>query len=180
MLLALPAAATSVFVCEENGRKVFSQTPCSEKAQEIQIERPTRSVRIAPDMAPEDLAYFCSRVMQATEKAVQDRRQRYQSDGYGGYTSASNGEWQRHRNYVLSHVSNLQLLARDLPEVYGTVQELADWNFYGSSYGYGYDTSDASRTRGQRQCEERLGYVLQEAAALEAQRTRDYQRGFRR
>lgn len=180
MLLALPAAATSVFVCEENGRKVFSQTPCSEKAQEIQIERPTRSVRIAPDMAPEDLAYFCSRVMQATEKAVQDRRQRYQSDGYGGYTSASNGEWQRHRNYVLSHVSNLQLLARDLPEVYGTVQQLADWNFYGSSYGYGYDTSDASRTRGQRQCEERLGYVLREAELLQSQRTRDYQRGFRR
>lgn len=184
--LAMPAAATSVYVCEEGGRKVFSQVPCSATAQEVEIERPTRTVRIEPDMTNDDLSYFCSRVMQADEKARQDRRvrnTRYNDDyrHVRSYDSRRDDIASRQRDFVLSHVSNLTQLARDMPDVHLSVQEMAGGIFPGRYYGMSENnTSDVARVRAQRMCEERLGFVLRREAARAAHQARDYQRSFRR
>lgn len=149
MLLALcvflPATAgAEIYQCEESGRKVFSQQPCGSNAKKVEALGGERSVKVAVDMPGSDIRYLCSLAIRAWEKSAVDRR----NQGRGGYARDSED---RRRAFVLSHVSNLESVAVNDPELFDIIKRISQRSYYGNPGDYAYD---AERARAQQACAE--------------------------
>jgi hypothetical protein len=145
-LVLLPtAAAGAIYQCEQNGRKIFSQQPCGADAKEVHSANADRVVALTANISAADIRYLCSLSMRAWEKQSEDRRNR--SGSY--YHSRSGNSEERRRAFVLSHISNLEIIAANDPELYDIAKSISGRSYGGDPESYLYD---AERARAQKSC----------------------------
>lgn len=143
LALSAPIFAASIYQCEENGRKIFSQQPCGADAKVVRSANADRVVALTPNISTADISYLCSLSMRAWEKQTEDRRNR--SDNYYG----SGDSEERRRTFVLSHIENLEMIAANDPELYDIAKSISSRSYAGDSESYLYD---AERARAQKAC----------------------------
>lgn len=141
------ARAEAIYQCEENGRKIFSQQPCGADAKMVRTSS-ERSVEMAVDMPAADIAYLCSLAMRAWERAKDEQRNQ-RASGYGYYGGSGRDTESTRRAFVLSHISNLERIAADEPELYEIAKSISSRAYYGNPSDYLYD---AERARYERVC----------------------------
>jgi hypothetical protein len=148
LMLGGLASAAQIYQCEENGRKVFSQEPCGSDAKVVQTSG-DRSVIMSVKMPPADINYLCSLSMRSWDRMADEQRNRRAANSYRYYGSSSGSSDERRRAFVLSHISNLEKLAVDDPELYDVAKSLSNRYFSGDPSSYTYD---AERARAQNNC----------------------------
>lgn len=148
LMLGGMASAAPIYQCEENGRKVFSQEPCGSDAKVVQTAG-ERSVPMSVRMSAADINYLCSRAMRSWDRMADEQRNRRAASSYRYSSSGSSSSEERRRTFVLSHISNLETIAVDEPELYDVAKSLASRHFSGDPSSYTYD---AERARAQNSC----------------------------
>lgn len=152
------AWAKDVYVCEQNGVKTFSELPCGAKSEVVQ-GLGERSVAFSVNMPSADIRYFCKIALRGWDKSAAEatnaRNYRY---SYRGRSTRDNV-----RGYILSHVSNLEDLARDEPQLYSLVKDLA--STYSVNYADRSEDYDASRENAKTECQERIESSLSSVAS---------------
>ncbi len=144
------SVASTIYQCEENGRKVFSQQPCGADATEIKTAG-ARTVDMRAGMPYADIQYLCSLAMRSWEKQAIDQRNRTSS--YYGRSSSGSSE-ERRQAFVLSHIRNLEKIAADDPELYDIAKSISRRSYYGRGDDYAYD---AERARAEKACVSDVG-----------------------
>lgn len=152
LLLGSVASAAQIYQCEQNGRKVFSQEPCGSDAKVVQTAG-SRSVVMSVKMPAADINYLCSIAMRSWERMADEQRNQRAANSYRYYGSSSGNSDERRRAFVLSHISNLEKIAVDDPELYDAAKYLASRHYSGDPSSYTYD---AERARAQNNCVEEM------------------------
>ncbi|MDI1301840.1 MAG: DUF4124 domain-containing protein [bacterium] len=149
--LVTTAAAGSIYQCEENGRKVFSQQPCGADAKVVKTDTPERTVALTASISSADVGYLCSLSMRAWEKQSEERRNAGGSyyNSYSNYRSGAANPEERRRAFVLSHIENLEKIAADDPELYEIAKSISGRGFSGDPGSYLYD---AERAKARKDC----------------------------
>lgn len=140
------SSANTIYQCEEDGRKVFSQQPCGANATEVKTNG-ARTVEMRTNMPGADIQYLCSLAMRSWEKQAIDQRNR----GSSYYSRSAQGPEERRQAFVLSHIRNLEKIAADDPELYDIARSISRRSYYGRSGDYAYD---AERARAEKACME--------------------------
>lgn len=148
LVLGGAAVAGPIYQCEENGRKVFSQEPCGADAKVVQTNA-ERTVVMSLKMPQADINYLCSLAMRSWDRQAEEQRNRRAAYSYRSYGSSSGNSDERRRAFVLSHISNLEKLAVNDPELYDVAKSISNRYFGGDPASYTYD---AERARAQSNC----------------------------
>lgn len=146
--VAVPGHAGAIYQCEENGRKVFSQQPCGADAKVVKTDA-NRTVEMSAAMSGADIGYLCSLAMRSWERVAAEARNRRAANSYHYYGSSSGESEKRRRAFVLSHISNLERIAANDPELYDVAKSLSYRQFSGDPDSYTYD---AERARAEKDC----------------------------
>lgn len=160
------AYATDIYVCEKDGKKEFSQHPCGSNATIVKDNSEPSVITITNPMAEKDIARLCQLVIQAKDRyalaTAFNNSRRYTRRGYNyNYNPSRDSNTNSPQAYVLSHISNLELLAGKSPRTYDMVKNLTQHVDY-----QGYDQSpiyQAERAAAMTECGE---HVSQELASI--------------
>lgn len=154
--LAAASAHAEIYVCEQDGRKSFSEHPCGQSAREVQTVIADDRIRMEVPMSEESLKQFCGVVVKAWEQArvnrsnasvVNPRRRYYHREG-----ETYNSE--RIRAFVYSRVRNLPEIAAEYPGLYRRIESLVSrLSPSGDLSSYLYDSE---RARIRQECEREL------------------------
>ncbi len=166
MMFTDAALAADVYVCEKNGRKEFSQLPCGDKAVILKTEGDPTNLKISVPMKQKEVSALCKLVIKAKDRSVQPQKRypRYNrgrsynyNDNYS-YDSSDNSR-NNPQTYVLSHISNLEQIASQSPQLYEMVKNLTS-----SVYYQGYEESpiyQAERAAALSNCESNVSQRIE-------------------
>lgn len=114
LLLAVSSQTTfaEIYMCEENGRKTFSQQPCGKDAKNIVVEKKAGAFALPDELDGAAAGQLCNVIVNSWDVATQMKRNRVDL-----------GEArQRVFGYVREHISNFdERLNRD-PDLYRRLQ----------------------------------------------------------
>lgn len=168
MSVADATLAADVYVCEKNGRKEFSQLPCGDNAVVLKTEGDPANLKISVPMKQKEVSALCKLVIKAKDQTVKPQAKSYpRYDPY--YNRRSNYRYNRNHSYyddyelnassrrvnpqeyLLSHIANLEQIARESTQLYKMIKSLINDSDY-----QGYETSpiyEAERAAALADCE---------------------------
>lgn len=137
-IIANSALAADVYVCEKNGRKEFSQLPCGDNAVILKTEGDPANLKISVPMKQKEVSALCKLVIKAKDRSVQPRKTypRYnhsRSYNYDYNYDSGNARANDPQAYVLSHIANLEQIAKQSPPLYEMIKGLT-YNIYYNGY----------------------------------------------
>ena len=156
LMIASSSWAADAYVCEKNGRKEFSQLPCGDNAVMMKTEDDASMIKISVPITEEEITALCRLMMKAKDRELQTRKTQSRSRRYNynyDYNSRSFAQ-----KYVLSHIANLEQLAKQSPSLYQLIKQVSS-----SVYYQGYDESpmyEAERVAALSGCEDNITQMI--------------------
>jgi hypothetical protein len=162
--IANMALAADVYVCEKNGRKEFSQLPCGDNAVILQTEGDPTNLKISVPMKQKEVSALCKLVIKAKDRSVQPRKtyqsyNRSRSYNYDYNYDSGNTRANDPQAYVLSHIANLEQIAKQSPQLYEMIKGLTYNMYY-----HGYEESpiyEAERAAALTSCENNVSQRIE-------------------
>ncbi|RZU38365.1 hypothetical protein EV700_2296 [Fluviicoccus keumensis] len=109
-LLCSLTAHAEVFMCEENGHKIFSQQPCGRNAQSLTLDNEVQKITIPDEIDEEYARNICTLAAKAWDKATVTNRSAYDSTTYQERAAIEG----IHR-YIRDRIANYGQVARRNP-----------------------------------------------------------------
>lgn len=110
-LLLLCAAAevqAGIYLCEDNGRKTYSQQPCGSNSKAVELEGAKGRITISDDFTAASATDLCKMMVRSWEVAAQMKRQGVAMDQAN----------LRVFGYLREHVTNFDEATRRQPEMF--------------------------------------------------------------
>lgn len=163
-IIANSALAADVYVCEKNGRKEFSQLPCGDNAVILKTEGDPTNLKISVPMKQKEVSALCKLVIKAKDRSVQPRKNyprynRGRSYNYDDNYDSGNTRANDPQAYVLSHIANLEQIAKQSPQLYEMIKGLTYNMYY-----HGYEESpiyEAERAAALTTCENNVSQRIE-------------------
>ena len=115
LLAGLPAHA-EIFVCEDGGRKTFSQQPCGKDARGVALNNEVSRITLPRYLNANSAAKLCGVMAGAWEMVAADQRR---EDG-------GNMDQQRLVSYLRERISNYNAIIRLNPDLGAALEAAAD------------------------------------------------------
>lgn len=115
LLLASVPAHAEIYMCEENGRKIFSQQPCGNDAKTMTVQAAGGSITLPEEFDEQAALDVCKMMVKSWEVAAQMRRQRIPMD------TAE----QRTFGFLRERITNFDEATRRAPELFSTMRAIA-------------------------------------------------------
>lgn len=112
LLLATGAARAEIYVCEDNGRKTYSQQPCGDNAKAVELQQAPGRITLPDQFDGKAASDVCKIIVRSWEVAAQMRRQNIDM------TRAN----ERVFGYLRESVTNFDELARRNPQMFSAFQ----------------------------------------------------------
>lgn len=80
LLGSTAAVQAEIYVCEDNGRKTYSQQPCGDNARPVTLQQSGPRITIPDQFSPRAAADICKIMLRSWEVAAQMRRQNIDMD----------------------------------------------------------------------------------------------------
>lgn len=114
-LAAAGAASAEIYVCEDNGKKTFSQQPCGADAKAVELQQQGGRITIPEQFDARVARDFCKMVVRSWDLAAQMRRQNI------AFERAN----ERVFGYLRDHVENFDAVVKRAPHVFTVFQQAA-------------------------------------------------------
>ena len=163
-VIAKTALAADVYVCEKNGRKEFSQLPCGDNAVILKSDGEPTNLKISVPMKQKEVSDLCKLVIKAKDRSVQPKKtysryNRSRSYNYDSSYDSGNTRTNDAQSYVLSHIANLEQVAKQSPRLYEMIKGLTYNMYY-----HGYEESpiyEAERAAALTSCENNVSQRIE-------------------
>lgn len=153
-LLMLSASVhAEIYMCEEGGRKIFSQQPCGSDAKTMTVQAAGGSITLPEEFDEQAALDVCKMMVKSWEVAAQMRRQRISID---------NAE-QRTFGFLRERITNFDEATRRSPELFSTMKTIAQ-RLTSDAYR-NPDIQPGEREVAIQQCTQNTMYTLNRAKA---------------
>lgn len=123
LLAAAAGASAEIYVCEDNGKKTFSQQPCGADARAVELQKGGGRVTLPEEFDARAARDVCRLIVRSWEVAAQMKRQNI------AFERAN----ERVFGYLREHVDNFDEVARRSPQIF-TVLKQASQNVTRGAY----------------------------------------------
>lgn len=113
VLVAAGGARAEIYVCEDNGKKSFSQQPCGANAKPVELQQQSGRITIPEQFDARVAADICKIVVRSWEVAAQMRRQNIAFDRAN----------ERVFGYLRERVVNFDEVVKRNPQVFTVFQQ---------------------------------------------------------
>lgn len=112
-LVMAGTACAEIYVCEDNGKKTFSQQPCGADAKAVELQQQGGRITIPEQFDARSSRDFCKMVVRSWEVAAQMKRQNI------AFERAN----ERVFGYLREHVANFDEVVKRSPQVFTVFQQ---------------------------------------------------------
>lgn len=112
LLVAAGVARAEIYVCEDNGKKTYSQQPCGSDAKAVELQSDRARITLPDEFDARAAHDICKVIMRSWDVAGQMRRQRIPIDR----------AYPRVFSYLRESVSNFDEFSRTHPNIFSAFQ----------------------------------------------------------